>query len=181
MGTHLRVVSKSYPINTNMTVFKWFSKNLCILVFWMKVALPLDGLTSRFVVREYRKIGLFFFRFMRGHIRVTAPSSVRSLTVTRRSPQGTASRAIPGFIPAKNPINALMTHVIKPSKHQEICRSTSEHIQVSLSKDNNNNNKKILNSCQASTLTQNDTVPVGPVTPSICWSCKIFTGPTFFL
>ena len=34
---------------------------------------------------------------------------------------------------------------------------------------------------QASTLTQNDTGPVGPVTPSICWSCNIFTGPTFFL
>ena len=34
---------------------------------------------------------------------------------------------------------------------------------------------------QASTLTQNDTCPVGPVTPSIYWSCKIFTGPTFFL
>ena len=33
---------------------------------------------------------------------------------------------------------------------------------------------------QASTLTQNDTGPVGPVTPSICWSYKIFTGPTFF-
>ena len=34
---------------------------------------------------------------------------------------------------------------------------------------------------QASTLTQNDTGPVGPVTPSIYWSCKIFTGPAFFL
>ena len=34
---------------------------------------------------------------------------------------------------------------------------------------------------QASTLTQNNTGPVGPVTPSICWSCKMFTGPTFFL
>ena len=34
---------------------------------------------------------------------------------------------------------------------------------------------------QASTLTQNDTAPVGPVTPSIYWSCKMFTGPTFFL
>ena len=34
---------------------------------------------------------------------------------------------------------------------------------------------------QASTLTQNDTGPVGPVTPSIYWSCKKFTGPTFFL
>ena len=34
---------------------------------------------------------------------------------------------------------------------------------------------------QASTLTQNDTGPVGPLTPSIYWSCKMFTGPTFFL
>ena len=34
---------------------------------------------------------------------------------------------------------------------------------------------------QASTLTQNDTGPVGPVTPSIYWSCKMFTGPTFCL
>ena len=34
---------------------------------------------------------------------------------------------------------------------------------------------------QASTLTQNETGPVGPVTPSIYWSCKMFTGPTFFL
>ena len=34
---------------------------------------------------------------------------------------------------------------------------------------------------QASTLNQNDTGPVGPVTPSIYWFCKMFTGPTFFL
>ena len=26
MGTHLRVLSESYPINTNMTGFGWFSK-----------------------------------------------------------------------------------------------------------------------------------------------------------
>ena len=30
---------------------------------------------------------------------------------------------------------------------------------------------------QASTLTKIDTGPVGPVTPSIYWSCKMFTGP----
>ena len=28
MGTHLRVLSKSYPMNANMTGFKWFSKLL---------------------------------------------------------------------------------------------------------------------------------------------------------
>ena len=33
---------------------------------------------------------------------------------------------------------------------------------------------------QASTLTQNGTGPVGPVTLRIYWSCKIFTGPTIF-
>ena len=33
---------------------------------------------------------------------------------------------------------------------------------------------------QASTLTQNETGPGGPVTPSIYWSCRNFTGPTFF-
>ena len=34
---------------------------------------------------------------------------------------------------------------------------------------------------QASMLTQNDTGPVGPVTPDICWSCQFFIGPSFFL
>ena len=28
MGTHLRKLIKSYTINTNMTGFRWFSKNL---------------------------------------------------------------------------------------------------------------------------------------------------------
>ena len=28
MGTHLRVLSESYPINTNMTGFRWFQKTL---------------------------------------------------------------------------------------------------------------------------------------------------------
>ena len=36
--------AKSYPMNTNMIGFRWFSKNLCILVLWMKVASALEGL-----------------------------------------------------------------------------------------------------------------------------------------
>ena len=32
MGTHLRVLSESYPMNNNMTVYMAF-ENLCILVF----------------------------------------------------------------------------------------------------------------------------------------------------
>ena len=31
-------------MNSNMTGFRWFSKNLCILVFWAKVASALEGL-----------------------------------------------------------------------------------------------------------------------------------------
>ena len=46
MGTHLRVLSKSYPMNTNKTGFKWFSKYLCVLVLETKVASAMEGLKS---------------------------------------------------------------------------------------------------------------------------------------
>ena len=36
------------------------------------------------------------------------------------------------------------------------------------------------NTLQPSTLTQNVTGPVAPITPRIYWSSKIFTGPTSF-
>ena len=46
MGTHLSVLSESFPMNTNMTVFQWFSKNFAFsgleglrgtleIVFWI--------------------------------------------------------------------------------------------------------------------------------------------------
>ena len=41
MGTHLKVLSESFPMNTNMKGFK----HLCVLVLWMKVVSALDGLT----------------------------------------------------------------------------------------------------------------------------------------
>ena len=50
MGTHLKVLRKSYPMNTNMTGFRRFSiifASLCfrrIVVFWTKVASALEGL-----------------------------------------------------------------------------------------------------------------------------------------
>ena len=43
MGTHLRVIS--YPLNTSMIGFRWFSK-LCVLVLWSKVASVVGGLTT---------------------------------------------------------------------------------------------------------------------------------------
>ena len=47
MGTHLRVLLKSYPMNTNMTGFRCFSKLFTWLaVHWMKVASALGGLVE---------------------------------------------------------------------------------------------------------------------------------------
>ena len=42
VGTHLRALLECYPMSTNKTGFRWFSK---ILVHWTKVALALQGLT----------------------------------------------------------------------------------------------------------------------------------------
>ena len=36
LGSHLRVLSEIDPINSYMTMFRWFSKSLCILVLWTK-------------------------------------------------------------------------------------------------------------------------------------------------
>ena len=42
MGTHPRMLSKSYPKNTNMTGFEWFKKSA-----WMKGASALEGLNKK--------------------------------------------------------------------------------------------------------------------------------------
>ena len=44
MGTHLTVLSEIFLMNTNMNRFRWFFKNLCILVLWPKVVLALEVL-----------------------------------------------------------------------------------------------------------------------------------------
>ena len=43
MGTHLKVLRMSHPMNTNMTGFGCFSM-ICVLVLWTKVASALEGL-----------------------------------------------------------------------------------------------------------------------------------------
>ena len=50
MGTHLRVLSKSYPMNTNMTGSRWFFKDPCVLVLSIKVTLALEELQEKYVV-----------------------------------------------------------------------------------------------------------------------------------
>ena len=46
MSTHLIVLSKSYPMNTNMKGFRWFSKIFAIIVLQRKVASALEGLNK---------------------------------------------------------------------------------------------------------------------------------------
>ena len=46
MDTHLRVLTKSFPVNTNETGFGWFSKNPCVFELWMKVASAMEGLSQ---------------------------------------------------------------------------------------------------------------------------------------
>ena len=46
MGTHLRVLSDSYPMSTNMTGLIYLSINLCVLVLWAKVASACIGLNA---------------------------------------------------------------------------------------------------------------------------------------
>ena len=47
MGTHLIVLSESFPMSTNITGFRWFlKKNVGVLVPWKKVASASEGLTN---------------------------------------------------------------------------------------------------------------------------------------
>ena len=40
-GTHLRVRSESYSMNTNTTEFGWFSKIFAALCFWLRLPLSI--------------------------------------------------------------------------------------------------------------------------------------------
>ena len=46
MGTNLRELSESFPMNTYMTGYRYFFQKLCVLVLWTKVASALEGLKS---------------------------------------------------------------------------------------------------------------------------------------
>ena len=50
MGTHLKVLSEGYPMNTNMTGFRRFSKIFFIFVLWAKLASVLKGLNKTFPI-----------------------------------------------------------------------------------------------------------------------------------
>ena len=58
MGTHLRVLNKSYLMNTNMIGFRWVFKRFCVFVLGKKVASALEGLSGSQIQRivEVRQI-----------------------------------------------------------------------------------------------------------------------------
>ena len=50
-------------MSTNMTGFRWFSKNLCVLVLWTKVASALEGiLYFLFMTLNIRNVQCFGIR-----------------------------------------------------------------------------------------------------------------------
>ena len=71
MGTHMRVLIKSFPMNTNIKGFRSFSKDLCVIVLWAKVGFALAlAVTS---------IGSFHRFLPRHHKAATRPNSIGML------------------------------------------------------------------------------------------------------
>ena len=52
MGTHMIVLSESSPMNTNMVVFKWLSKNLIGDISWKMTETLVYGYSSESSQRE---------------------------------------------------------------------------------------------------------------------------------
>ena len=54
MGTHLRALSESYLMNTNMIRFRWFSYIFVFLLHWAKETPASEGLISNTVYKKYK-------------------------------------------------------------------------------------------------------------------------------
>ena len=54
------VLSESFPMNTNMTGFRWLSKNLCVIVLWTKTALAWCKIGSKTLLADRSKLPLKF-------------------------------------------------------------------------------------------------------------------------
>ena len=63
MGTHLRELSESFPMNTNMTGFRCFSKNICVIVVWTKEVSALEGLILEIEILVNKEFGNSFLTF----------------------------------------------------------------------------------------------------------------------
>ena len=75
MGTHLRVLIESYPMNTNMTGFKWFSKSLhpCALGESSLTIGRVKGLKLSYEI----VISLFLRPLLPPHLKRVMPGSLR--------------------------------------------------------------------------------------------------------
>ena len=61
MGTHLRVLGKSFLMNTNMTGFRKF----CVLVLWTKVASAFEGFINPLMPSQLIGKGFLFYQHLR--------------------------------------------------------------------------------------------------------------------
>ena len=59
MGTHLRVLSESYPMSTNMTGFEWLSTIFTFLYFGQVVS-AWGGLEFGLILNTIMDNGIFF-------------------------------------------------------------------------------------------------------------------------
>ena len=72
MGTHLRLLGESYPMNTNMTGFRWLSKIFASLCFGQKQLQHWKGYRSLVRAVPFKSVGgrrnVRFFEGGRGRI-----------------------------------------------------------------------------------------------------------------
>ena len=91
MGTQLRVLSESFPMNTNMTGFRWFSKNLCILVLWAKVASALEGLS----INDYCYIYFYYILYGTAILAITSLYPKIDMFSSKHDTHCTLSNGVP--------------------------------------------------------------------------------------
>ena len=74
MGTHLRVLSQSYLMSTNMRGFGCFSNIFAFLVLWMKVASALEGSIILYFLDFFSKVLECICRIVCIWARATVPN-----------------------------------------------------------------------------------------------------------
>ena len=77
MGTHLRVLSESYPMSTNMTGFEWFSKIFTFLYFGR---LQFTCLEAYQHVQTKQKLRKYFLNTLVLHLNILILANVVSLS-----------------------------------------------------------------------------------------------------
>ena len=68
MGSHLKILCESYPLNTNMTGFRWFSKIFASLCFGRKCSLSIGRVKMAYMILPISKVVYFSIVFLPGRV-----------------------------------------------------------------------------------------------------------------